>query len=356
MSRRPLGGKTTADALKLLVFVVVTVVATTGLALTIANVSLGESKEYSAIFSDVTGLETGDDIRISGVRVGEVQAIELAPGVNKATGAEPKPAARVMFSVDRAHTLPESINAAVRYRNLVGQRYIALTEGAGSSAPLEAGGTIPLAHTRPALDLTVLFNGFKPLFAALSPEDVNQLSYEIIRVLQGEAGTVESLLAHTASLTSTLADKEKVIDDLVDNLNVVLGTLAERDEKLSGLISELERFVSGLSADRKAIGNSLSSIVEIQRETADLLEESRGDISTDIAQLRKVAKTLDENSDIVERTIERMPEKLTDITRTATYGSWWNFYLCDFEGRIVLPDGTELPRTSLHVTAARCQR
>ena len=84
------------------------------------------------------------------------------------------------------------MTAAIKYRNLVGQRYVALDQGAGDLDPmLPPGGTIPLDRTTPALDLTALFNGFKPLFQALSPDDVNQLSGEIIQVLQGEGGTVD---------------------------------------------------------------------------------------------------------------------------------------------------------------------
>ena len=80
------------------------------------------------------------------------------------------------------------------------------------------------------------------------------------------------------------------------NLNTVLATVSQRDEKLTDLVVELQRFVSGLSADRKAIGDSLSSIVSLNRQTAGLLEDSRGDLKTDINQLGKVAGTLDDNS------------------------------------------------------------
>src|SRR5690606_27119483 len=198
--------RATAGALvKLLVFVVVTGAATAGLAMTIGNTGLfDDAHEYKAVFSDATGVEEGDDVRIAGVQVGEVREIAIRGDGSKAL-------AEVTFSVAKEHVLAAGTDGAIRYRDLVGNRYIALTEGAGSGARLEPGATIPLSRTRPALDLTVLFNGFKPLFAALSPEDVNQLSYEIVQVLQGEAGTVESLLAHTASLTSTLADRDEVI-------------------------------------------------------------------------------------------------------------------------------------------------
>jgi phospholipid/cholesterol/gamma-HCH transport system substrate-binding protein len=273
--------RTTASLVKLLVFAVVTVLATGLLAATIGNIRLVDEKHYRAVFSDVTGLTTGDDIRVAGVRVGEVESIDVHHGDEALVG----------FSVQSDRSLSTSTRAMVRYRNLVGQRYIALTRGPGSGDMLPGGGTIPMRHTSPALDLTVLFNGFKPLFRALSPHDVNRLALEIIKTLQGEGGTVNSLLAHTASLTSTLADRDAVIGRTVDNLNSVLRTLDERDDKLSQLIVSLQRFVS----------------------------------------------------------------------KTATYGSWFNFYLCDFEGRVRVPTGVttkklEAYTVDYHSTAARCQR
>src|SRR3546814_20306036 len=74
-----------------------------------------------------------------------------------------------------------------------------------------ADSTIPVANTEPALDLTTLFNGFKPLFTALDPDQVNELSMNLVQVLQGEGGTVASLLENTASLTGTMAGRDDLI-------------------------------------------------------------------------------------------------------------------------------------------------
>ena len=104
--------------------------------------------------------------------------------------------------------------------------------------------TIPVAQTQPALDLTVLFNGFKPFFEALSPDDINKLSYEIVQVFQGEGGTLESLLGSTASLTQTLADRDQVIGDLLDNLTYVLDHVADRDQQLGRLIVSFQDLVT----------------------------------------------------------------------------------------------------------------
>ena len=135
----------------------------------------------------------------------------------------------------------------------------------------------------------MLFNGFKPLFAALSPKDVNEFSAEIIAVLQGEGGNINSLLAKTASLTSTLADRDAVIGRTINNLNAVLGTVDEHDAALKSLIDQLQRFVSGLAEDRKTIGASLTNINSLTAETADLLKVTRPALKDDIRNLRQLS-------------------------------------------------------------------
>jgi phospholipid/cholesterol/gamma-HCH transport system substrate-binding protein len=338
--------KTTPSLIKLLVFVAVTVLATGTLAATIGNFRFGGSTTYHALFTDATGVMKGDDVRIAGVRVGEIKGVSV-------TRRHHRSLALVSFDVENDRPLAVSTQAQIRYRNLVGQRYIALSEGAGSSRLLGSDDVLPLAQTQPALDLTVLFDGFKPLFAALNPHDVNAFAMEVIRTLQGEAGDVNSLLTHTASLTSSLADRDAVIGRTVDNLNAVLGTVDARGKQLSNLIVQLNRFVSGLSQDRQAIGASLTNIANLADATSSLVQQGRPAIRDDVKQLRTVAGTLSDNKKVVAGVLQRLPNKLTTITRTATYGSWFNFYLCDFEGRVTISN-TVTYSPNYHAAAARC--
>ncbi|MEW2396037.1 MlaD family protein [Streptomyces sp. NPDC046862] len=333
-----------APLVKFSLFALVTMVATALLAATIVNVDFTPKHTYHAVFSDVTGLEKGDDIRVAGVRVGEVEGIRI----------KDRTLAEVTFTVTADRPLPAGTGAVVRYRNLVGQRYVALTEGTGDGTRLRPGGTIPLSRTRPALDLNALLNGFKPLFAALSPHDVNQLATEIIRTLQGEGGTVNSLLAHTASLTTTLADRDELIGSVIDNLNTVLDTLDRRGARFSALLTQLRRVVSGLAADRKPIGASLAGIADLTDATSGLLKDARPPLKDDIAGLNELTGTLNDNEKTVEGVLKRLPNKLNELTGTASYGSWFNFYLCDFDGRIVLPKTKQVLTPELHVARARC--
>ena len=325
--------KTSIDLVKLLVFVVVTSLATSVLVVTIGNLGFGSSREYSAEFTDATGVTKGDDIRVAGVRVGTVDEVEIIDRTR----------ALVTFSVDDDTSVNGGTNAAIRYRNLVGQRYISLTQEVGDTQRLPDGATIPVSRTRAALDLTVLFNGFKPLFQALSPEDVNQLSYELVQVFQGEGGTLEGLLAHTASVTSTLADRDEVIGDLIDNLSLVLDHVADRDKQLTRLIQSFRTLVGGLKKDRFAILGSLEEVSTLSVETASLIDGIREPLVKDIKELRTVAGNIDKNKAELDRALQVLPIKLNKIGRTAIYGSFFNFYLCEFQGRVNLPDNVSLP-------------
>jgi len=341
---------TTGASIKLLIFVVVTTLATGMLAVTIANTRFSGSRTYKAIFTDAAGLLNGDDVRVAGVRVGEVKKIELYQGH----------LAEVSFTVTKegpfSTGIPRSTMAQIRYRNLVGQRYVSLSEGPGTPGDLlPRGGTIPVARTRPALDLTTLFNGFRPLFRVLEPADVNKLAFQIVQTLQGEGGTVNSLLAHVASLTNSIADRDKIIGDLIDNLNQVLGTVDERRVQFGQLISQLQSFVTGVAGDRKAIFDSLSSINDLTGVTSDLLLESRPSIKNDIAGLGKLADTLADNGKTVDTGLRRTPDRLNQLARASSYGSWFNFYLCSFDARIALPGGPAFQTPTVVNDNERCK-
>jgi len=323
---KALDRRTTGDLVKLLVFMLVTTLATGVLVVTIGNLDFGTTREYRAEFTDATGVVKGDDIRIAGVKVGTVKKVEIADRTR----------ALVTFSVQDTTALSRATRADIRYRNLVGQRYISLSNEIGDGQQLAEGSTIPVAQTSPALDLTVLFNGFKPLFEALTPSDINQLSYEIVQVFQGEGGTLEGLLSHTASVTSTLADRDQIISALIDNLNEVLDHLGSRDDQLNRLITTFRTFVGGLKDDRQAILGSLDQISTLSVETADLVDGIREPFVEDVKQLRAVAENLDRNKAEIDRALQVLPIKLEKVGRTAIYGSWFNFYLCQFQGKVTV--------------------
>jgi phospholipid/cholesterol/gamma-HCH transport system substrate-binding protein len=342
MKRRSLTG----PVVKSLIFILVTSLTTAVLAVSIAGAGVGDTVGYKARFTDTTGLASGDSVRIAGVKVGQVDSVEVVD----------HRIAQVHFSVQRTRRLPVGTTATIKYLNMVGQRYVDLEQGPGPlGRVLAPGGTIPLDHTTPALDLTKLFNGFQPLFEGLSPKDVNQLSGEIVQVLQGEGGTVDSLLASIGSLTTTLAAKDRVVGQVIDNLNTVLTTVNTREAGFNDLITTLQQLVSGFAADREPIGHSISAISQLTTSTAGLLDDGRAPLKDSIAQLGRVSTDLADHSGELERFLRTTPQKFQVLGRLASYGSWFNLYLCQATVSGVTTADGSAPPTGIAITEARCR-
>lgn len=307
---------------KLLIFAVITVLMTVFLAATIANLGLGGGKTYKAVFEDASLLNSGDDVRIAGVPVGEVTNVKVID----------RRLAEVTFTVDRDGDLPASTRAEIKYRNLIGQRFLSLEQGPGDQGEvLRAGDTIPRSQTKPALNLTELFNGFRPLFQTLEPEDVNQLASSIIQVFQGESATMTDLVATTSSLAGTVAEKDQVIGEVIDNLNLVLDTVNSRSEEFDQMIVQTSELVSRLSAERDTVGAATQSLADLTDATAGLLGPIRPSVQGTVAATRDLSAALNASRDEVERVVQTMPTKYEALNRTAMYGSWFQFYVCGID-------------------------
>ena len=316
-------------AIRFGIFVVVSLAVTGLLFMIMGNLGRGSQKEYKAIFSSASELAPGNQVRIAGIVVGKVTDVEIYHRHD----------AMVTFEIDDDVPMTRESRANVRFLNLIGDRYMSLTEGTEGAPRLEDGATLPLSRTTPALNLTALFNGFQPLFAALNPDEVNKLSLNLVRVLQGEGGTVQELLANTASLTNTLADRDQLIGEVITNLSTLMATVDDHHQELNELIISLRSWFGDLAKDRKEIGSSLKSISDVTEEVADLLTKGRPLLKSDIAELRRLFTILakPENKAYLSETLDTLPGMLSKQTRIGVFGSWYNYYLCEFHGGVVLP-------------------
>ncbi len=329
MSSRKVSRHLVVAGAKLAVFTVVSLIVTGTLVVIMGKFGNGETEEYSAVFSSASLLQKGDDVRVAGVIVGKVKSVEIVQ-TDKA---------KVDFSVAKDLPLTTSAVVEIRYLNLVGDRYLAVEQGEDGGEVLRPGRTLPESQTKPALDLSALYNGFAPLFNALEPSQVNDLSLNLVKVLQGEGGTIESLVKETASLTTTIANRDQLIGDVITNLNATLGTVDSRRSQVGELVTQLRRWVDGLADDRVQIGRSIVNISSLTEVLADFITEGRPVLKRDIAQLRRLAEVLsrDETRKVINQILTNLPEMLEDQTRTGTYGSWYNYYVCGYSADITLP-------------------
>jgi phospholipid/cholesterol/gamma-HCH transport system substrate-binding protein len=312
------------------VFALVMAVLTGFLFLIFGQYRTGSTQDYSAVFADASRLKPGDSVRVAGIRVGTVNDVSMRPDKT----------VLVTFDADRNAVFTTGTKATVRYLNLVGDRYLELADGPGTTTILAAGSQIPIDRTAPALDLDQLLGGLRPVTQGLNPRDVNALTQSLLQVLQGQGGTLQSLLAETSSFTNDLADNDQVVQQLIDNLNTAVGTLAKDGDKFSGTIDRLQQFVSQVAADRDPIGEAIVALDNGTASLADLLAQARPPLAGTVNELNRLAPNLELHKDHLDAGLQKAPDNYRKLARLGAYGSFFNYYLCgvalrvtDLEGR-----------------------
>ncbi|OBG93009.1 mammalian cell entry protein [Mycobacterium sp. E3251] len=310
--------------LKFGAFITVMLALTAGLFAVFGDYRGGSTASYSALFLEASDLRSGDSVRIAGIRVGTVEAVALQPD-HKVV---------VDFNADRTVKLTIGARAAVRYLNLVGDRYLEIIDGPGSTQFMPPGSRIQLDHTMPALDLDVLLNGLKPVVQGLNPQDVNRLTTSLVQIMQGQGGTMESLLSQTSSFTNALADNGQILQQLIDNLNAAMKTVAADGNKFAGTVDRLHRLIGELSAHRDSIGGAIDSLSKGTTSLVSLLAGARPPLAATVGQLNRLAPSLDAGKDRIDGVLQKLPEDYRKLARMGSYGSFFNYYLCGVTVRV----------------------
>ncbi|MRH90285.1 MCE family protein [Nocardia sp. SYP-A9097] len=337
--------KPQATTVKLGIFTLVMVLILAGLGVIFSQMRFSRSTGYHAIFTSSSGVLPGAKVRIAGVPVGSVSRVTVGKDH----------LAHVDFDIDNEYHVYSGTQAAIRYENLVGDRYLELMEGPGTAQPLRKGSTIGVEHTKPALDLDMLLGGFKPLLRGLNPQQVNDLTGALLQVFQGQGGTLVSLLNSGGSFTKTLADRDALIGSVIENLETVLATIDAKDQDFGTTLNELQRLVSGLAADKDPIGDALPRLAGATGDLTNLLQVVRPDLKSNVTELGRLSANLDDQQDQLQYVMNLLPDTYKKLIRIGSYGSFLNMYICGANFLTDAPDGgTQLIKMPGMQTTGRC--
>lgn len=310
--------------IKFTAFALVMVLLTAFLYMIFGQYRSGSTNSYSAVFADASRLTVGDSVRVAGIRVGTVTGVDLREDKT----------VKVEFDADRTVALTTGTQVAVRYLNLVGDRYLELVDKPGSTRLLPAGTEISEKQTMPALDLDLLLGGLKPVIRGLNPEDVNALTVSLLQVFQGQGDSLQSLMQRTSSFTNTLADHSQIIESLIDNLNTVVATLADNGQQFGQSIEKLKTLITELSADRDPIGAAIDSLSNGTASVADLLGDARQPLAGVVDELNRLAPLVDGDKSRIEAALINAPENYRKLARLGSYGSFVMYYICGVTVRV----------------------
>jgi phospholipid/cholesterol/gamma-HCH transport system substrate-binding protein len=305
---------------KVIVFVIMSIILLVLLANTMADDVGGDTYAYKARFHEVSGLRSGDDVRVAGVQVGKITSVEVDPSTLNT--------ALVGFTLRTDQPLRDNAELVMRYQNLLGQRYLSLVQPKEHGPVMPANSTVPLSRTSDGFDLTELLNGFRPLFDVLKPEDVNKLTESVIKVLQGEGGTVADLLAQTAQLTNFLADRDQLFGAVFDKLTPVLVDLAGQGDELRDTVKSLSEFMAGLADERKTFGKTISDISKVVDTTDEFLGDIRRPATTDVTKTQSLLHMYAAEAPLFGQSIDSLSSLMESLGRVVSYRNGLTNYFC----------------------------
>ncbi|KRQ27311.1 MULTISPECIES: MCE family protein [Mycobacteroides] len=310
---------TRASLVGLVVFLVMATVLTWLVYVTLRRDVKGATVSYAAEFTDVFGLREGDDVRIAGVRVGRVQGIELDGTL-----------AKVNFVVQEGQRLPDSITASVTYQNIVGQRYLALTQGhSGTGALLAPGGIIPVERTEPSFDVGTLLNGYEPLFAVLDPAQVNNLTQAVIGSLQGDTAAFATLVDQTSTLTKTFTGRDDALDHVIGSLDSVVGSLAAQNKEFEDAIAATRQVVGQFDSRRSELVSSVGKMTEVVRNLSRIAKDVNPSVHELLTREPGYTRHMLNIEPQLAYTGLNTPLFLKGLARMFGEGAYMNAYGCD---------------------------
>jgi phospholipid/cholesterol/gamma-HCH transport system substrate-binding protein len=245
----------------LALFTVVSVVCAIVMLTALRNPVSGPVRHYSATFTDVSGLDVGNDVRIAGVQVGKVETIRLEGHT-----------AKVDFSALNAHPVYRNTVAAVRFQSLLGQRYLELIQSGTPGERLAAGANIPIGQTIPSFDITKLFNGFRPVLSTLDPAQLNQLLDNLLRLIQGDGSGLGPVLHDLDAITKFAANRQAAITVLLRNLGEISADMGGKSEQLFHLITTLNGLLTSFTSKADDFRASIDMELPLMRSLVHTLQ------------------------------------------------------------------------------------
>ena len=311
-------GSIRGTAAKLALFTAFTFAITFWLASVIGNYQPFSSPyEIRAQFQDVTGLLVGDVVKASGVTVGRVNDIAIKDGL-----------AIVTIGVDEDVELPEKVEAEIRFRNLVGQRMIAMVPPEDTETKLlQPDAVIPLDRTEPAFDLTELFNGLRPLIRSTEPRDINIVARTLTKTLRGRNAEIQSLLTNLADVADTVSSEDQALSQLLDGLNTVSEDLSSRDRQLRVTLTSINEFFGKVLANRKALRTALVSLDEAAVRLDRIIRNNKGNIQVELKSLAQILEVVDAKRNDLRSAVRNLPGFLVATERGTGYGQWAQVHL-----------------------------
>ena len=308
--------------IKVTVFAIIAALMTVALGVKLANSRLfADTYLISAEFEDATGVLLGDSVKLAGVDIGRVKGTEIRDGK-----------AIVTFNLDKSVELPTDSQVAIRWRNVLGQRFIYVYPGDDSEVFAE-GETIPSEQTKDVNDIGTFLNRLGPVLKAIDPDEANAFLDSVNTALQGNEQDIRELLDDGALLAETLAGEDENIKDLIGSADEIMAAFAGQEDALGSIFDDLDTVGTVLERRIGDINTLVTDFSDVQRELYGIVKDNSASIDSTIANLDTVAGVLAKNRKGIAETLHTMPLGISGYYQTTSWGEFFNVRLVAIQFR-----------------------
>ncbi|WP_102141564.1 MCE family protein [Mycobacterium hubeiense] len=270
-----------------------------------------QGKPYEAYFSDAGGISPGNDVNVSGIRVGEVTGVELAGD-----------AAKVTFTVDREVRVGDQSLVAIKTDTVLGEKSLAVTpKGSGSST------VIPLARTTTPYTLNTALQDLGQNVSELDKPRFEQALQTLTDSLRDATPQLRGALDGVANLSRSINKRDAALEQLLLHAKRVSDTLAQRSGQVNKLITDGNLLFAALDERRQALSNLIAGIDEVSQQLSGFVADNRREFQPALEKLNLVMDNLLERREHIGEALRRLPPYATALGEVVGNGPGFNINL-----------------------------
>ncbi|EHI12792.1 MCE family protein [Mycolicibacterium thermoresistibile] len=272
------------------------------------------SIRYQALFSEAGGITVGNDVTISGIKVGTVNEVTLHDGD-----------ALVTFTVAGKHQLGAQTTAHIRTGSLLGERVITL-ESYGSE-PLRGTDVIPTSRTSSPYSLTDAVGDLATNTAGTDTAALNQALDTLSATIDQIAPRLGPTFDGLSRLSRSLNDRNENLAGLLASAGEVTKVLAERSQQLNTLILNANDLLAVLNERREAIVTLLANTSAVAQELTALVADNEAELAPTLERLNSVMEMLERNRDNIAKILPNLKKFILAQGETLANGPYYNAFV-----------------------------
>lgn len=282
-----------------------------------------QKQEYSAYFTESSGITSGAHVQVSGFQVGAVTGVELDGN-----------RVRVDFNVDKNIPLGDRTEAAIKARSLLGAKVLEITPRGDNtlSAP------IPIERTTPAYQLPDALGDLADTVHALDTDSLDESLTTLAQTFQDTPPDLKIAVEGVARFSQALNERDAQLRDLLANANKVTGVLANRTDQVVNLIVNTNALLSQLQTQSSALDQISTSISALSQQLSGFVSDNRTQLRSSLDKLNGVLAIVDNRRERVQKSIKLLNTYAMSLGESVSSGPFFKAYVVNLlPGQFVQP-------------------